>query len=167
MRRVLVLMVLALAPIALASADEDAPELQLQAVLASNRGTQVDSPFAGLKRRFAHHGFSYSSYKLIGEKTGQLKKGSPVELKLPRNQVARVSLAGMPSPTEYDLQFAAPGGHGLSIRVQCGQSGELELDRDANDPDKGAAILLTYRLRCAASTKAPAPALPSADAGRS
>ncbi len=165
MRRVLVLLVLALAPIAAARADDGPPQLELQTVLASNRGTQVDSPFAGLKRRFAHHGFSYSSYKLIGEKSGPLKKGSPVELKLPRNQVARVSLSDMPSPTEYDLQFAAPGGHDLSIRVQCGQSGMLELERDADDPDKGAAILLTYRLRCAEHAPTPAPVLLRGDGG--
>jgi hypothetical protein len=166
MRRALLLLVLALAATSRSMADAPAPELDLQTVLASNRGTQVDSQFAGLKRRFAHHGFSYSSYKLLDQQHGALKKGSPVELKLPRNLSAKVSLVDARSPTEYELRLVVPDQHDVALTVSCGQSGMLELNRAANDPDSSAAVLLTYRLRCPTTEKVVPAASPTPDAGK-
>ena len=84
-----------LAPVA-AHAQEQKVKIQVEVVLASNKGDTVDPPeLAQMKETFRKQNFSFTSFKRLQLDTLELSAAKPTEVRLPNGVNASLKLLGL------------------------------------------------------------------------
>ncbi|HYH95217.1 MAG TPA: hypothetical protein VD972_04540 [Hyalangium sp.] len=86
---------LLLSPLA-AQAQEQKVKLQVEVVLASNKGDAVEPPeLAQMKETFRKQNFSFTSFKRLSLETLELAAEKPTEVRLPNGVNASLKLLGL------------------------------------------------------------------------
>jgi hypothetical protein len=86
---------LVMAPVA-AHAQEQKVKLQVEVVLASNKGDAVDPPeLAKMKETFQKQNFSFTSFKRLSLETLEVDAQKPTEVRLPNGVNASLKLLGL------------------------------------------------------------------------
>jgi hypothetical protein len=86
---------LALVPVA-AHAQADSVKVQVEVVLASNKGTAVEpAELSKMKDTFQKQNFSFTSFKRLSLEVLQVGLSKPTEVRLPNGVNASVTLLGM------------------------------------------------------------------------
>jgi hypothetical protein len=83
------------APLA-AHAQEQTVKIQVEVVLASNKGDAVDPPeLAQMKETFRKQNFSFTSFKRLQQETLELSAAKATEVRLPNGVNATLKLLGL------------------------------------------------------------------------
>lgn len=86
---------MALSPLA-AHAQEQTVKIQVEVVLASNKGDTVDPPeLAQMKETFRKQNFSFTSFKRLQLETLEVSAAKPTEVRLPNGVNASLKLLGL------------------------------------------------------------------------
>ncbi|MFL5346753.1 MAG: hypothetical protein ACJ8AT_18380 [Hyalangium sp.] len=84
-----------LSPLA-AQAQEQTVKIQVEVVLASNKGDTVDPPeLAQMKETFRKQNFSFTSFKRLQLETLEVSAAKPTEVRLPNGVNASLKLLGL------------------------------------------------------------------------
>lgn len=84
-----------LSPLAV-HAQEQKVKIQVEVVLASNKGDTVDPPeLAQMKETFRKQNFSFTSFKRLSQQTLEVGANKPTEVRLPNGVNASLKLLGL------------------------------------------------------------------------
>lgn len=79
-----------------AQAQEQTVKIQVEVVLASNKGDTVDPPeLAQMKETFRKQNFSFTSFKRLQQETLELSAAKATEVRLPNGVTASLKLLGL------------------------------------------------------------------------
>ena len=108
---------------AVASAQDQKVKVQVEVVLASNKGTVVDPPeLEKMKEAFQKQNFSFTSFKRMSLDTVEVSARKPTEVKLPNGTNASLQLLGMKDGSAT-LRVIIP--NQSSVEVELGRQGAV------------------------------------------
>jgi hypothetical protein len=111
-----------LVPLA-ASAQEETVKVQVEVVLASKKGSEVEPPeLAKMKEQFQKQNFSFTSFKRLSLEVLEVGAKQPTEVKLPSGTNASLQLLGMKDGTAT-VRVAIP--RQPTLDVELGRHGAV------------------------------------------
>jgi hypothetical protein len=111
-----------LVPLA-ASAQEETVKVQVEVVLASKKGSEVEPPeLAKMKEQFQKQNFSFTSFKRLSLEVLEVSAKQPTEVKLPSGTNASLQLLGMKDGTAT-VRVAIP--RQPTLDVELGRQGAV------------------------------------------
>ncbi len=106
-----------------ASAQEETVKVQVEVVLASKKGSEVEPPeLAKMKEQFQKQNFSFTSFKRLSLEVLEVSAKQPTEVKLPSGTNASLQLLGMKDGTAT-VRVAIP--RQPTLDVELGRQGAV------------------------------------------
>ncbi|WP_395833910.1 hypothetical protein [Archangium violaceum] len=108
---------------AAAQAQEEKLKVQVEVVLVSRKGTEVDPPqLQKMKETFQRQNFNFTSFKRLSQQTLEVGSKDSTEVKLPNGANASLKLLRMQGDTAT-LRVEVPQGGGMD--VELGRQGSV------------------------------------------